>query len=150
LHGYAWTPEAAEELAKSIPTKTYISDVHLIEINGQWHRVNVLPATNIFGDLDKAQPSRIETEDIPKRMIPAMFIQRGNDAPKRLSLNLDKALETIAGLGSNREGSMFKLFTYRTGGALPEAFLMRDLFNDTKVQERVYRWLESEINARTK
>lgn len=144
MHGYAWSKSAAHAIGKATKGHFVVGAIHLIEINGRWHRIAVLP-TEIEGDPEQAEVSRIELNDIPTKFIPSMFVQVKSAKSVRLALNLERAINTIA-LISKKETC--KLYTLRTGGKLPLSFTVASLHDDEATQERVFGWLRHEIEFR--
>ena len=145
VHGYAWSKGDANDIGRATKNHFYVGAVHLIEINGRWHRVTVLPI-DIPGDHSKAPVSRIELNDLPRKFTPAIFVQVKEAKPINLSLSLEKAINTIAALPRTKDAC--KLYTLRTGGNLPLSFTVKDLYHDEATQEKVVAWLKHEIEFR--
>lgn len=149
VHGYGWTKEEARGIGRTLGQNYQIGGIHVIQVGDRWHRIAVLPV-DIKGDHGTAPPSRIVRGDIPKKFIPAMFVQVASDKPVRLPRDLEKAIDLVAhtihkGKDKDRE---CKLFTVRMGGPLPVLFKGRELLNDESVQQDVYLWLKGEIEFR--
>jgi hypothetical protein len=145
VHGYAWTKDEAHAIGKATKNHFYVGAVHLIKINGRWHRISVLPI-EINGDSSTAPISRIELNDLPIRFTPAIFVQLRGAKPLKLALDLEKAINTIAELPRTKEPC--KLYTLRTGGNLPLSFTVKDLHHDEATQQKVFAWLKHEIDFR--
>lgn len=146
LHGYAWTKTDAQTIADTVhPRRYYIGVVHLIKIGDLWHRVHVVPIDSIAGDVAQAENSRILAADTPKRFIPGINFQIGETPPRRLGLDLETAINTLAEYPKDSE---CKLYTLRTGGRLPITFRIRDLSLSEHTQKLVVTWLRHEIDFR--
>ena len=147
LHGYAWTKADAKALALEVSPKRYhIGVVHLVEVNGRWHRVNVHPIDEVIGNVEEAETSRIELDNLPARPIPGIWIQLETFQPQRLGLNIEKAIDLIA---LKSEQRTCRLYTLRTGGLLPVTFKIADFLKSSKLQEQIFFWLKHEIEYRT-
>jgi hypothetical protein len=146
LHGYAWTKDEAQFIADALrPRRYHIGAVHLIELHGRWHRINVIPVEEVAGSLEAAQDSRLVAQDIPPRHIPGINYQIEESAPRRLGLDFEKAINTLAECDPD---SKCKLYTFRTGGKLPMSFRVRDLLLSEHTQMQVAEWLNHEIQFR--
>lgn len=145
VHGYGWTKDEANKIGRSLGVKYQVGGIHVVQVDGRWHRIAVLPV-DIDGDHGQAPISRIARGDIPQRFIPAMFMQVENEKPIRLPRDIEKALDTMAEAAKSTKEC--KLFTIRRGGLLPVVFKGADLFKDEGVQLAVYEWLSKEIEFR--
>lgn len=145
LHGYGWTRADANAIADRCNSRTHIGVVHLIQINDRWHRVNVMPVEEVKGNPEYAVLSRIGDDNPPPKLTPAIFMQIDQKRPKRLGLNIDKAISFMA---ENPMNSTIRLSTLRMGGSLPITFTVWELHENETVQERVWNWLKTEINFR--
>lgn len=146
VHGYAWSKEGKDGATAIAHKHTgcYIGSIHLAMVNGRWHRISVLPTENVRGNPDHAEDSRIADDNLPTRNTPGMFVQTDTRHPVRLGLDIVKSLNMI----STMDSPDVRLFTLRTGGPSPLSFRSEDFLNSEALQERVYKWLESEINFR--
>jgi hypothetical protein len=146
IHGYAWTYDGAKAIADKVEKRVaHIGVVHLIEVNGRLHKINVIPVDKVDGDIEQAEVSRIELNDIPTKTVPAVYVHVQGTRPRRLGNDLERALNF---LGMQDRKMRCKLYTLRTRGLTPIEFLLDDLHEDPKVQESVYRWIEHEMEAR--
>lgn len=145
VHGYAWTKEGADFVGSRVGTRYDVGVVHLIKVNARWHRLNVHPVEGVHGDLQTAETSRIETGDLPERKIPSIHLRVGNREPLRLPLNLEKAIDIVAGVHCT---DPFTLYSYRAGGLLPITFFINELRNEEKTQRMIFEWLKTEIEIR--
>lgn len=146
LHGYAWTKEDAEAVAATVsPRRYYVGAIHVVEINGSWHRINVTPIEGLIGDVSKAQTSRLLSGETVPRSIPSINFQIDDAPPRRLGLDFEYAIDMMA---SYSENSKCRLYTLRTGGKLPMSFRVRDLLMSSHTQQQVSDWLSHEINFR--
>lgn len=146
VHGYGWTKEEAHAVGRSLGQSYQIGGIHVIQVDGRWHRIAVIPI-DIAGDADQAGASRIERGDIPRQFIPAMFMQVEAEKPIRLPRNLEKAIDVMAkAVKGNKE---CKLFTIRKGGPMPIPFKGQELLKNETVQFQVFAWLRTEIEFRT-
>jgi hypothetical protein len=146
VHGYGWTKDEAHAVGRKLGQKYQIGGIHVIQVDNRWHRIAVLPI-EIDGDHGEAPISRIARGDLPKKFIPAMFLQVESDKPIRLPRDLEKAIDSIACNVSKGE-KQCKLFTIRQGGPLPVEFKGRQLFTDEIIQHQIFNWLKSEIEFR--
>lgn len=148
LHGYAWSKGEADIVggrSTQSGQRYHVGSVHLIKLNGQWHRVNVHPVTSVYGDESKAEISRIELNDIPARKIPSILVRCTGNDPVRIPLNLEKAINVIAGIPCRDK---LILYTNRNAGPMPLTFTSAQLREDEVVQEKVVKWLIHEIDFR--
>lgn len=145
VHGYGWTKEEANTIGRTLGQRYQVGGIHVIEVDGRWHRIAVLPI-DIVGNHGDAPISRIERGDIPYRFIPAMFLQVESGKPVRLPRDLEKAIDLIAVTVPATKDC--KLFTVRKGGSLPVPFKGGDLFNKEATQQAIYEWLKVEIEFR--
>lgn len=146
VHGYAWTKEGADIVGgRSTDARYHVGSVHLAKVNNQWHRINVFPVEFVYGDETGAKTSHVGVNPDARRT-PAMFVvAEDGQQPFRLTHDLEKAINIIAGV---RSEAMLKLYTYRVGGAAPLNFTRTQLMEDPKIQEKIVRWLNYEIEAR--
>lgn len=150
IHGYGWTRDDADIVGKFAVTSSgqryHVSGIHVIEINGRWHRVNATPISDITGTHEDAPASRIELGDLPKPNIPSIFISNdGTGKPLKVGITIEKAIDLIAGVYCTPPVT---LYSPRTGSEPGISFLTRDLREDEATQIRVYNWLKTEIEAR--
>lgn len=146
LHGYAWTKDAAQTLANTVsPRRYHIGAVHVIEVNGRWHRIHVIPVEGLIGDFEAALDSRLVEGDIPNRLVPSISFQIDALEPRRLGLDFERAIDTMAGYAHE---CTCKLYTLRTGGLMPLTFKVRDLLLSEHTQQKVAEWLQYEIEFR--
>lgn len=147
LHGYAWTRLGAQSLAVAAvgQGRYHIGMVHLIKVGSRWHRIHVIPVESIEGDVVEAENSRIIEDENPLRFLPAINFQIDGCPPRRVNLDLEKAIDTLVGHDPDSE---CRLYTLRTGGKLPLIFKVRELKLSEHTQRRVVEWLNHEINFR--
>lgn len=146
VHGYAWTHDDAETIATRVtPRRAYTGIIHVVQINGNWHRISVLPIPDVKGNIEHAAPSRIELGNLPTRVIPGMFAQIGERDPIRLGLDIESNVNTIA---EQPKAESCKLYTTRMGGELPLVFNVAELHSSEVRQAAVFAWLQAEINYR--
>lgn len=146
LHGYAWTKDAAQQIADNVrPRRYHIGVVHLIEVNSRWHRIHVIPVDSLAGRVEDAEDSRLMVSDLPERFVPSINYQIDDGQARRLGLDFEKAIDTLA---AHDKECKCKLYTLRTGGRLPITFRIRDLLLSEHTQMLVAEWLSHEIQFR--
>lgn len=146
VHGYAWTKALAQKLADTLaPRRYYIGVIHVMKVNGNWHRLAVLPIGDVLGNPDEAEESRIAVGDLPVRATPGMFFQINGREPVRLGLDIEKSINLLA---SYHKTQSCKLYTLRTGGMLPITFNIGELLASETRQSEIFFWLKHEIEFR--
>lgn len=144
VHGYAWTKEDAHAIAIESRAFRHVNSVHLVEVNGRWHRLNVTPVDEVRGDIDDAVDSRILGNDFPTPHVPGIFFVR-NGVRNKLVLDVDRALDFI--IKSVTPGDACVLTTRRSKGVEPMVF-DDGIFYDQSLVQRIRSWLEYEVKAR--
>ncbi len=150
IHGYAWTENDAHVIGKRNRIEGFryhVNVIHLVEVDGLWHRINVQPVVDIEGNESQAEISRIAKGDFPKAILPAIYVQAEDFVPDKLPLDLEKAINKLAALPKDK---WIRLYTQRAYGPKPLVFTSNLLLNDERVQMEVATWLKTEIDLRLK
>lgn len=148
VHGYAWTKADAELIGRNSSGETgryHVGSVHLIEVNGSWHRVQVNPIDDVVGDPDSAEMSRIVDGSMIERRHPAILFKVPGQKDRRLGLNLEQAIDKMAAVHTLGE---LKLYTMRSGAKPALYFTAQQLREDAATQQNIVEWLRNEIDVR--